>query len=585
MRLRFINFLLVGIATFSTLLLQAQNPVVEITMVSESGYIACDSYNPHPVINLNIPSELSSTEVIHCNENISKYVYKDGEATYVGTEGYSFDVSVKGGDVSTLGGDYTINTKIDLKLGKDETHNMYYISISPKYTNAAEQGTPVKFVGDSLRVDVYATPSPEVLNDNRLCGYDQLLKANTQWSDISTYSWDISSVDEADKLHITTFENLDSAVAHIITDKQMSLVVKLTETTGKTCVSSTEKELTILGTPSASVWRNDSIGICPKISEKREKVDAYLAAWDTYGGVAPYTVKMSNGATFANVQPAEIKGTTTVSTIEIESEQWSSHINIDNAYDASDYYVEGVNAIELDIDSPDDVYIAEIVDANNCVSEYGTEDHVYGKINVYDRTPRPHFASDTLSFVIDKKREIEIPVYVRDRGSLGSGNTITWALTDECSDYDIDYQAEIVREQDDADGIYTGLFRTNMNGYIKLVVTEANYDDRNGEAFGSDVAECATSSEVTLYMEMPFSYPNAISPNGDGVNDCLRIEGLPDENDVIVCDMHGKKVFEKHNYRNDWSAEGLDDGYYVYVFKGRGTKTVKETLVVKRNNK
>ena len=302
MRLRFINFLLVGIATFSTLLLQAQNPVVEITMVSESGYIACDSYNPHPVINLNIPSELSSTEVIHCNENISKYVYKDGEATYVGTEGYSFDVSVKGGDVSTLGGDYTINTKIDLKLGKDETHNMYYISISPKYTNATEQGTPVKFVGDSLRVDVYATPSPEVLNDNRLCGYDQLLKANTQWSDISTYSWDISSVDEADKLHITTFENLDSAVAHIITDKQMSLVVKLTETTGKTCVSSTEKELTILGTPSASVWRNDSIGICPKISEKREKVDAYLAAWDTYGGVAPYTVKMSNGVTFVNVQ-------------------------------------------------------------------------------------------------------------------------------------------------------------------------------------------------------------------------------------------------------------------------------------------
>lgn len=582
MRLTFAKLLLVGIATFSTLSLRAQDPVVEIKMVSESGYIACDSYDPHPTINLNIPSKYSTAEVIRCNENVSKYVCKNGEIIHEGVTQYALNVSIKGGDVTAMGGDYTIKNKVEMTLKGDETHNFYYISISAQDPT---QGTPIKFVGDSLRIDVYATPTPEILNDNRLCGYDQQLAADTKWSDISTYSWTIASISDADAPHVTTFENTDSAVAHIITNTHLALTMRLTETSGKTCVSSIEKEITILGTPSASVWRKDSIGICPKIREKREGVDAYLAAWNTYGGVAPYTVKLSNGATYSDVQPAEIKGEWGTSAEVIASELWHDRMNIDSTYAEGDYYIDGVNAIEFDIAVPEDVYIAEIVDANNCVSHFGAGEHVYGVVDVYDRTPNPNFSRDTLSYVIDKKHDLEIPVYVRDRGSLGSGNSITWRLGEQCSDYDVDYRPEIVREDDDVDGIYTGLFRTNMNGYITLIVTETNTDDRNGNALDASVAGCATEKEVTLYVEMPFRYPNAISPNDDGVNDCLRIEGLPDENDVFVCDMHGKKVFEAHNYRNDWSAENLEDGYYVYVFKGRGTKTVKETLVVKRNKK
>jgi hypothetical protein len=41
-------------------------------------------------------------------------------------------------------------------------------------------------------------------------------------------------------------------------------------------------------------------------------------------------------------------------------------------------------------------------------------------------------------------------------------------------------------------------------------------------------------------------------------------------------------VYEKENYRNDWKAEGLDDGYYMYVLEGQGIKTLKESLVIKR---
>ena len=81
---------------------------------------------------------------------------------------------------------------------------------------------------------------------------------------------------------------------------------------------------------------------------------------------------------------------------------------------------------------------------------------------------------------------------------------------------------------------------------------------------------------------MPFRYPNAISPNGDGKNDKLIIEGMPVNNLFMVLDERGKEVFKRANYRNDWGAEELEDGYYIYIFKGEGVKTVKEMLVIKR---
>ena len=47
---------------------------------------------------------------------------------------------------------------------------------------------------------------------------------------------------------------------------------------------------------------------------------------------------------------------------------------------------------------------------------------------------------------------------------------------------------------------------------------------------------------------------------------------------------HAKQeaVFEKTDYRNNWGAADLEDGYYVYVLKGDGIKTIKETLAIKR---
>ena len=72
---------------------------------------------------------------------------------------------------------------------------------------------------------------------------------------------------------------------------------------------------------------------------------------------------------------------------------------------------------------------------------------------------------------------------------------------------------------------------------------------------------------------------NAFSPNGDGVNDAFRINGLENfpNHELYVYSRWGTQVFTATNYTNDWEAtwEGNDlpDGTYFYVLDdGEGNK-------------
>jgi large repetitive protein len=69
---------------------------------------------------------------------------------------------------------------------------------------------------------------------------------------------------------------------------------------------------------------------------------------------------------------------------------------------------------------------------------------------------------------------------------------------------------------------------------------------------------------------------NVISPNGDGVNDGLEIEGFdPDapnnQSEIVIYNQWGNVVYRTTSYRNDWQGtfkdSPLPDGTYYYVFK------------------
>jgi gliding motility-associated-like protein len=64
---------------------------------------------------------------------------------------------------------------------------------------------------------------------------------------------------------------------------------------------------------------------------------------------------------------------------------------------------------------------------------------------------------------------------------------------------------------------------------------------------------------------------NGFSPNNDGVNDVLKIEGLEKTRAtaISVFDVNGREVFQAKDYKNDWNGtkngQSLPEGTYFYT--------------------
>ncbi|MCZ2479114.1 gliding motility-associated C-terminal domain-containing protein [Aquirufa nivalisilvae] len=86
--------------------------------------------------------------------------------------------------------------------------------------------------------------------------------------------------------------------------------------------------------------------------------------------------------------------------------------------------------------------------------------------------------------------------------------------------------------------------------------------------------------------------PQGITPNGDGKNDKLVIDGILGlKNKLSIFNRWGNLVFEKENYANDWGGEYLTsdstsdskllpDGIYYYVIDFYGQKENISTYVL-----
>ena len=85
-------------------------------------------------------------------------------------------------------------------------------------------------------------------------------------------------------------------------------------------------------------------------------------------------------------------------------------------------------------------------------------------------------------------------------------------------------------------------------------------------------------AEVTLhYLCEDLIIFNGFSPNNDNVNDAFKISGLESypNHSIQIFSRWGTKVFEGHNYQNDWkgtnAGKDLPDGTYFYLFNtGKG---------------
>jgi gliding motility-associated-like protein/uncharacterized repeat protein (TIGR01451 family) len=68
--------------------------------------------------------------------------------------------------------------------------------------------------------------------------------------------------------------------------------------------------------------------------------------------------------------------------------------------------------------------------------------------------------------------------------------------------------------------------------------------------------------------------PNVFTPNGDGRNDTFVIPDLTnyEENEIVIINRWGNVIYQKKNYQNDWTGEGLNEGTYFYLLKVKSKK-------------
>lgn len=134
-------------------------------------------------------------------------------------------------------------------------------------------------------------------------------------------------------------------------------------------------------------------------------------------------------------------------------------------------------------------------------------------------------------------------------------------------------------------------FTANIYGQSlqSLVSTTGNSLTNNSLALDYSIGEIAinTMSSSSYFATIGFLQPFAfikppepvadapivvyqfLSPNQDSDNETFQISGLPAllENEVLIFDRNGKKVFSAVNYGNDWDGGNLPEGNYFYVVK------------------
>ncbi len=123
----------------------------------------------------------------------------------------------------------------------------------------------------------------------------------------------------------------------------------------------------------------------------------------------------------------------------------------------------------------------------------------------------------------------------------------------------------------------TGLSNSNIYNPIAEPLVTTTYlltvTDDNG---------CSNSSSLLIKVrnDYLFNASNALTPNGDGLNDLWNIQNIENypDNSLAVFNRYGQEVYTASPYKNDWggtyNGELLPDGTYYYVLKFTGSEKI-----------
>jgi gliding motility-associated-like protein len=124
---------------------------------------------------------------------------------------------------------------------------------------------------------------------------------------------------------------------------------------------------------------------------------------------------------------------------------------------------------------------------------------------------------------------------------------------------------------------YTSVELTQLGSYtLYFKVTEKGCEAK--DTMQVEVRDCESDGSIRL--------GNAISPNGDGVNDYLVVEGegIVDFN-LKIYNRFGEMLFESSSVQEQWDGkrndQAVQQGVYVYIITARNSKrSIKKTGTV-----
>jgi gliding motility-associated-like protein len=203
---------------------------------------------------------------------------------------------------------------------------------------------------------------------------------------------------------------------------------------------------------------------------------------------------------------------------------------------------------------------------------------------------------DSVVVIIDVLPVNDAPVAVNDTITAMKNYTYKGIVTE--NDYDIEGDNLILNESPEANPLH-GTVILYRDGSFDYEADPGYYgDDRFTYVIcdDGDPSLCASADVVIHVEDVPLKVYNAVSPNGDDLNDYLYIEGIEfyPENFLSIYDRYNNLVYETLGYNNNniiWQGQankGISkrdlpgDTYFYILNPGDGTPLFKGFIMLKK---
>jgi gliding motility-associated-like protein len=140
-----------------------------------------------------------------------------------------------------------------------------------------------------------------------------------------------------------------------------------------------------------------------------------------------------------------------------------------------------------------------------------------------------------------------------------------------------------------------GFATIDQNDYTIIYSPETNYSGLDSFIYAvCDYYNICDTATVILDISDVLTFPQLFTPNGDGKNDFYVIGGIEKypNNQFIVFNRWGNKVYDKVGYINDWDgfanvrfvigSKELPEGVYYYILRFNGDKERSGALFLGR---